>query len=324
MYTTEELILKIEIRLAAIPLNKEPDKLYDPISYTLSLGGKRMRPLLTLMACDMFGGNPEDAIEAAIGLELFHNFTLLHDDIMDNAPLRRGRPTVHIKWNPNNAILSGDTMFALAYRCIANTSSRHLKKTLDLFTKTAIEVCEGQQYDMDFELRQDVTIPEYIEMIRLKTAVLPAAALKIGAIVAGANPMDAENIYRFGENIGIAFQLKDDLLDAFGAEELFGKVTGGDIAANKKTFLYLKSIEKANESDRKKLLEYYKTGSDDKDAKVRKVIEIYKKLDIEIITEKEIEQYYQASLGFLNRIPEKTGDKSILYGFIESLMNRDY
>lgn len=324
MYRTEELLLKIENGLSAIQLKDEPAKLYEPIGYIISLGGKRMRPLLTLMACDMFGGDPDEALEPAIGLELFHNFTLLHDDIMDKAPLRRGNPTVHEKWDANVAILSGDTMFALAYQYIARVKQRCLREVLDIFTRTAIEVCEGQQYDMDFERRQDVTITEYLEMIRLKTAVLPAAALKIGAIIAGANPMDAENIYHFGENIGIAFQLKDDLLDAFGAEEIFGKVSGGDIAANKKTFLYLKSLELATASQKKKLTQYFNSHPKNTAEKVSKVLNIFTELNIKKITALEAEKYYARAREYLGRIPGEAGNSSLLRSFAEKLMVREY
>lgn len=234
MYPIEQLQGKIADSLSNLPIYREPAGLYEPISYTLQQGGKRIRPLLTLIATQMFGGDPDKALPAATAIEIFHNFTLLHDDIIDQAPLRRGRDTVYKKWNINTAILSGDTMFAVAYGQLAGSDPQQLPLLMQVFTKTAIEVCEGQQYDIDFENADDVTIDAYLNMIRLKTAVLLAASLKIGALIGGAGHQDAEAIYRFGENMGIAFQLQDDLLDAYGDEAVFGKKTGGDIIANKK------------------------------------------------------------------------------------------
>ena len=223
-----------------------PKGLYDPIRYMLSLGGKRMRPVLTLMACDAFNGDVERAISPALGLEVFHNFTLLHDDIMDNAPLRRSKPTVHEKWNSNIAILAGDAMFVQSCQLVMDTPSSVVKEVMEVFTKTALEVCEGQQYDMDFESMNEVSIEEYIDMIRLKTAVLLGASLKIGALIGNADSEAASHLYDFGVNLGIAFQLQDDILDVYGDASFFGKQVGGDILANKKTYLLITALNKAN------------------------------------------------------------------------------
>ena len=245
MTPIQDLQLLLDEAFSRIQLPARPADLYDPINYTLGLGGKRLRPLLVLASCQMFGGEIDEAINPAIGIELFHNFTLLHDDIMDQAPLRRGKETVYKKWNPNVAILAGDTMFALANKYMLRTRQQAISQVMELFNQTAIEVCEGQQYDMDYEHQANVSIADYIEMIRLKTAVLLAASLKTGAIIAGAEAADCNYIYQFGINIGLAFQLKDDLLDVYGVQEKFGKVSGGDIIAGKKTYLYLKALETA-------------------------------------------------------------------------------
>lgn len=256
MHSLKALRERINREFAAIGLPAQPANLYDPVTYTLAQGGKRLRPLLALAACELFSGDIEDAIHPAIGIEIFHNFTLLHDDIMDQAPLRRGKETVYKKWNTNIAILSGDTMFALANREIIRTRPDAIAPLAGLFNTTAIEVCEGQQYDMDFESRNDITIPEYLEMIRLKTAVLLACSLKTGAIIAGASADDQNLVYDAGISLGMAFQLRDDYLDTFGDEKVFGKMAGGDILAGKKTWLFLRLLEKTGD-DRQKLSELY-------------------------------------------------------------------
>ena len=235
MQTIDKYIEIINNAIASIDYPQSPFGLYAPVKYQLDMGGKRVRPLLTVMACDMFGGDIEEAISPALGLEIFHNFTLLHDDVMDKADIRRGRPTVHKAWNENTAILSGDAMQIIATQKVCEAPLRVLKEVLDLYNKTALEICEGQQFDMEFETREDVTREEYIEMIRLKTAVLIGCALKMGAIIAGATPSQADAMYKFGENIGLAFQLQDDYLDVYGDAETFGKKIGGDILNNKKT-----------------------------------------------------------------------------------------
>ena len=281
MHTLPNLQKKIEEGISGITLDKQPTELYKPIDYILGLGGKRLRPALCLLACDMFGGDINEALYPAIGLEIFHNFTLLHDDIMDQAPIRRGKPTVHEKWNPNVAILSGDTMMAISYDFIMKAPDNIRTQVFSIFNQTAIEVCEGQQYDMNFESQKDVSIDDYINMIRLKTAVLLAGSLKIGALIANASQEDADNLYHFGENIGIAFQLKDDLLDVFSDTQKFGKQNGGDIITNKKTFLYLKAFELADGKNFETLYYFFNNDFDNESEKIKGVKEIYERLKIE-------------------------------------------
>ena len=320
MQTIEEIQQRITKALKEIDFRRKPGELYEPISYTLSLGGKRLRPALCLMACDMFGGDVENAINPAIGIEIFHNFTLLHDDIMDEAPIRRGEETVYKKWNTNVAILSGDTMMALAYDYIMKAPESVRSEVFSVFNKTAIEVCEGQQYDMNFETQNDISIKDYIEMIRLKTAVLLAGSLKIGAILAGADAEYGEALYRFGENLGIAFQLKDDLLDVFSDVEKFGKQTGGDIATNKKTFLYLKAFEKAEGETFTRLTHLFDNNSSDKIAEVKK---IYEELNIREDAENEMKKYFNRAIDFIEIIPVNENRKSELIKFAQRLNRRE-
>lgn len=324
MHTLEGLQYTIKEHIDKLNFNSQPSELYDPINYILELGGKRLRPALCLLACDMFGGDIQHALNPALGIEIFHNFTLLHDDIMDEAPIRRGKPTVHIKWNPNVAILSGDTMMALAYEYIMKAPKDSIQEVFSVFNKTAIEVCEGQQFDMNFEKQHDVSIPDYINMIRLKTAVLLAGSLKIGAIIAGANKKDAENLYLFGENLGIAFQLKDDLLDAFSDEEKFGKKTGGDIITNKKTFLYLKAFELAVGKTKETLQDYFDEELADPAQKITGVKKIYQELGIDKATNKEIDKYFNHALEYLNKVDLPQEKKSELLKFADQLKQRDY
>jgi geranylgeranyl diphosphate synthase type II len=268
-----------------------------------TLGGKRIRPVLVLMACEMFGRSFRAALPAALAIETFHNFTLVHDDIMDNAPIRRGKETVYKKWDSNIAILAGDTMLSMAYDMMIAVESKRLSDILRLFNKTSIEVCEGQQYDMNFENIPQVSIPQYLEMIRLKTAVLLGASLSIGAIIGGAEPQDEKLLYDIGINMGIAFQLKDDLLDVYGEVEKFGKQEGGDIATNKKTFLYLKALEKAPSQVKAELSQLYNTVLEDNEAKIKRVKEIFDVLGIAGETNIMIEGYYQTlmqNIGLLN------------------------
>jgi len=314
---------KINEFLSKESFKKYPANLYDPIDYTLKLGGKRLRPILALAACDLFGGNIDDAMKPAIGIEIFHNFTLLHDDIMDDAPQRRGKATVYKKWNSNIAILSGDTMFALAYKYVG-MADKNLSKILETFTQTAIEVCEGQQYDMDFESREDVSINEYLEMIRLKTAVLLGASLKIGALVADAPENQAKLIYDFGLNAGLAFQLKDDWLDAFGNEAKFGKSIGGDILANKKTYLYLKCLENASPSDRKKLTELFSTKPSNHQLKIEQVLKLYNKYKVNEASTLEMECFFNLALESIQNTTVSENKKSDLTGFAEWLYKRDH
>lgn len=297
--------------------------LYDPARYILSLGGKRLRPLLTLMGNDLFGGVPNKAVNAALAIEIFHNFSLLHDDLMDRADLRRGQPTVHIKWNSNNAILSGDAMVIESYRYIAKVSPTLLPVVLDLFTTTAMEICQGQQLDMDFEKRMDVSEAEYIEMIRLKTAVLIGCSLKTGALIAGANPLDANSLYEYGINIGLAFQLKDDLLDVYGDTKTFGKKIGGDILCNKKTYLLIKALKKSGEEQKKTLLQWLSAVDYDPEEKIKYVKNIYDELNLKVITGNLIEKYYLASLDCLTSIRVSEDRKKDLIEFSENLMYRE-
>ena len=322
MNQVQDLQNRIDEAFLGIELPAEPADLYNPITYTLGLGGKRLRPLLVLASCQMFGGEIAEAINPAIGIELFHNFTLLHDDIMDEAPLRRGKETVYKKWNSNVAILAGDTMFALANKYMLRTRQQAISQVIELFNQTAIEVCEGQQYDMDYEKRIDVTIPDYIEMIRLKTAVLLAASLKTGAIIAGAGAADCEYIYQFGINIGLAFQLKDDLLDVYGIQEKFGKVSGGDIIAGKKTYLYLKALESAG-SQTEYFRKLYSSHDIESTEKVAKVKEIFNQLAIEQHTRKLIDDYYQKALHDLARISLSIEATESLREYTDVLMERE-
>ncbi|MCD6660178.1 MAG: polyprenyl synthetase family protein [Lentimicrobium sp.] len=322
MLSTTQLQELIAQAIAALPVYGKPEGLYQPIAYTLEQGGKRLRPMLALMSAQTFGGDPDKALPAAIAIEIFHNFTLLHDDIIDEAPLRRGRETVYKKWNINTAILSGDTMFAIAYGQLCSSETAMLPALMKVFTKTAIEVCEGQQYDIDFETSGDVSIDAYLNMIRLKTAVLLAASLKIGAITANASEADADRIYSFGENLGIAFQLQDDLLDAFGNEEVFGKKTGGDILTNKKTYLYLKALECAAADDRKLLAELYSRRDMEDGEKIGKVLQIFRRADIEKQTEELIMDYFNRAILLLAEINLSEEAKKPLLSLAETMLKR--
>jgi geranylgeranyl diphosphate synthase type II len=314
----------IEERLTQLSLGNRPPELYDPIRYMLELGGKRMRPALLLMANELFGGNTETAIGPALGIEVFHNFTLLHDDIMDKAPLRRSQPTVHTRWNNDIAILSGDTMFVRACQLMMQTSSSVQAEVLDDFFKTAIEVCEGQQLDMNFETQSQVSIADYIEMIRLKTAVLLGCSLRIGARIAGASIEDANKLYDFGTDLGIAFQLHDDLLDAYGDPEKFGKQVGGDIMANKKTFLMLSAIAAANNATLDELNDWLQRKEFDPAEKVEAVKRIFEKLDIRGRTQQEIDRYFYRASAALQTIPVSDDAKAPLQKLSEQLMVREH
>lgn len=300
----------------------EPKNLYEPIDYILQLGGKRIRPVLTLMAADIFSNNVSKALPAALAVEVFHNFTLVHDDIMDDAPLRRGKATVHEKWNINTGILSGDAMLILAYQYFENYEPVVFQKLAKLFSKTALEVCDGQQLDVDFETRSDVTIPEYINMIRLKTSVLVAAALKMGAIVAETTEENASLIYDFGLNLGLAFQLQDDYLDTFGDPETFGKQVGGDIIENKKTYLYLKALEVANGDEKGKLQYFYKKKLNENSVKISEVRRIFELNDIPLLIKQEIANYTEKAFDTLAKMSIEDVDKQSLKDFGLWLMNR--
>lgn len=322
MYNPAQLQDLIENAIQNIQYPAHPEKLYLPISYIMSLGGKRIRPVLVLMAADLFEGDMEKALPAALAIETFHNFTLIHDDIMDNAPLRRGQQTVHEKWGVNNAILSGDVMMVESNKHLSMLDSKVLKDALNTFNTTAQGVCEGQQLDMEFEESEVVSIPEYINMIRLKTAVLLGGAMKLGAQVAGASPEEAEQLYQFGENIGIAFQLQDDILDVYGDPEKFGKQVGGDIIANKKTFLLLKLKELAAPSDLSEL--QLQSSNTDFTDKINKTRALYNTYQIRELADQEMRNYSDKAFHALYslNIPEER--KTQLIQLADQLMNREY
>ncbi len=301
---------------------KEPINLYEPISYILGLGGKRLRPILTLMTTEIFGKEYHSALDAALAVEIFHNFSLVHDDIMDAAPLRRGKATVHEKWDINTGILSGDAMLITAYQLFESYEGETFRKLARLFSKTAIKVCEGQQYDVDFEVRDDVTISEYLKMIEFKTAVLLAAALKMGAIIADAPENEQNTIYEFGKNLGIAFQLQDDYLDAFGDPATFGKQVGGDIVQNKKTFIYLKALEVANSVQRRDLIDLFSIKPIDSSAKISAIKELFQKTGAAGLTIQEIENYTLKAFDFLDRLDISDENKETLRKFGERLLKR--
>ncbi|WP_297902801.1 polyprenyl synthetase family protein [uncultured Parabacteroides sp.] len=322
MLTFENILKRIESEISQLQFANPPKSLYEPIEYILSLGGKRIRPALTLMACNIYNNSIENAIKPALGLEVFHNFTLLHDDLMDEADKRRNKPTVHKVWNANTAILSGDAMLIAAYQLIGSTAPGHLKQVLDLFTQTALEICGGQQFDMEFESRMDVSEEEYIEMIRLKTAVLLACALKIGAILGGASQEDADNLYAFGINIGLAFQLQDDLLDVYGDTATFGKNIGGDILCNKKTFLLINAIRLANKEQKETLRDWMDKKEFDPAQKIQAFTSIYNDLGLRQLTENKIQAYYDASVENLNALQIAPEKLTILKEVCDRLMYR--
>jgi len=302
---------------------KQPESLYRPITYILKLGGKRLRPVLTLMTAEIFGGDYKEALNAALAIEVFHNFSLVHDDIMDDAPLRRGEETVHEKWNLNTGILSGDAMLIQAYQLFESYENDTFRGLAQIFSKTALEVCEGQQYDVDFEVRNDVTEAEYLKMIEYKTAVLVGAAMKMGALVAGASEEDTLKIYDFGRLLGVAFQLQDDYLDAFGDPETFGKQVGGDIIENKKTFLYLKAIEKADREDKEKLVAMFANKNEiDNTTKITFAKAVFDRSGASDLTKKAIKNYTDQALQVLDSISVSDDKKQVLKDFGESLMYR--
>ncbi len=303
-------------------IDKEPKNLYEPVRYILGLGGKRMRPILTLMSAEVFNTYYQKALPAAMAVEVFHNFSLVHDDIMDDAPLRRGNITVHEKWNINTGILSGDAMLILAYQYFEQYEPIIFKDLAKLFSKTALEVCEGQQWDVDFETRTDVTIAEYLKMIEYKTAVLVAAAMKMGAIVAQTTEENADLIYEFGLNLGLAFQLQDDFLDAFGNPETFGKQVGGDIIENKKTYLYLKAMAFANTEDKAQLTHLFAQQLNDSTAKIEQVKAIFIRSGADKITQEAIEEHTLKAFETLNKMNIENDKKEILRSFGENLMKR--
>ncbi len=323
LYSIDQLHEIVNQEIPNSKLKKEPNELYAPIEYILSIGGKRIRPLLVLMGYNLFSENIEEALNAAIAIEIFHNFTLAHDDIMDNSSMRRNMPTIHKKWNNNVAILSGDAMLIKAYQYISKYKNNILSKILDVFNKTAIEVCEGQQFDMNFEQRIDVSENEYLNMIKLKTSVLIAASLKIGAIIANAKEDDTNSLYNFGLNLGLAFQLQDDMLDVYGKSEIFGKKIGGDIIANKKTYLLIKALEITKSDNKSKLIEILKQKEFDNNKKIKTVIEIYNSVGIKEQVENKISEYYSKAKDSLSDVNINESRKSELIALSNKLMKRN-
>ncbi len=323
MFTLTELQKTIEEKISSLNFDKEPQGLYAPIEYALASGGKRIRPVLVLAGCNIFSETVEQALPSAFAFEVFHNFTLLHDDIMDNSPMRRNKETVHKKWNANTAILSGDAMMIEAYKLLSDLPELSFKKVFSIFNKTALEVCEGQQYDMDFESREEVPEEEYLNMIKLKTSVLIAAALKAGAIIGGASEKDADLLYQFGINIGLAFQIQDDLLDSYGDTSVFGKKTGNDIITAKKTFLLIKAQQLADAQTKEKLNALIKDKSMDKETKIASVIEIYDRLDIKNKAMTAINAYYKQATEHLDKVSGDDAAKKELFNFASKIMKRN-
>jgi geranylgeranyl diphosphate synthase type II len=306
-----------------LPLQGAPEELYEPIRYIMRLGGKRLRPLLAILAYSLYRDNPESIVKQAVAVELFHNFTLMHDDIMDQAPLRRGKPTVHNKWNNNIAILSGDVMLVKVYELLLETPSELLKDIMGSFNKCASEVCEGQQFDMNFQDRKVVTEEEYLEMITLKTAVLLGYSLEMGAVLGGADRKSCQQLYNFGKNIGLAFQLKDDLLDVYADKAKFGKQVGGDIIANKKTFLLIMALEKASKEEKNDLEDWLSNADFDEQEKVHAVKNIYDNLNIREITERKIADYFNLGLENLSQVNIEAEKKNTLIAFVNYLNTRE-
>jgi geranylgeranyl diphosphate synthase, type II len=324
MFTADELLKKINEFLDHLPYEREPKSLYEPVRYALSMGGKRIRPTLMLMAYNLFKDDPERILMQAVGLETYHNYTLLHDDLMDNADLRRGHETVHKHWNANTAILSGDSMLVLSYQRMAAGLTDKLKPVLDTFTETALEIGEGQQYDMEFETRDDVAEDEYIEMIRLKTSVLLACALKIGALMADAPKADADSLYKFGEQIGLAFQLQDDYLDVYGDSKVFGKEIGGDITSNKKTFMLINAFNHADTEQRKELQRWVAATTFDRKEKVAAVTRLYNKIGVDQMARDRIAYYFEQSRKYLDATQVAPERKEQLRLYAQKMMKRQY
>ncbi len=324
MLTANEILEKINTYIANLPYTRSPRSLYEPVRYVLSMGGKRIRPSLMLMAYNMYKDDVDNILPLACAIETYHNYTLLHDDLMDNAEVRRGKPTVHVKWDANTAILSGDSMLVLAYSCFLKCHEGKLKPVLSLFTETALEIGEGQQYDMDFETRTDVTEDEYIEMIRLKTSVLLACALKIGAILADAPESDADALYKFGEQMGLAFQLQDDYLDVYGDPAVFGKAIGGDILCNKKTYMLINAFNRADAAQRRELMKWVTAERFDPEEKIAAVTSLYDKLGIGRLAEEKIEYYFAQSRKYLAEVSLPEDRKSVLEAYADKMMKRKH
>lgn len=323
MFTASELLDIVKGHIAGLQFTRTPKGLYDPVSYVLSLGGKRIRPVLMLMAYNLYREDVKSILQPATGIEVYHNYTLLHDDLMDRADMRRGKATVHKVWNDNVAILSGDAMLVLAYQFMAQCASEKLKDVMDLFSLTALEICEGQQLDMEFEQRKDVKEDEYIEMIRLKTSVLLAASLKIGAVLGGASKEDADALYDFGVNLGLAFQLKDDLLDVYGDPLRFGKNIGGDILCNKKTYLVIKAFEHANTDQEALLNDWFTRETFDPQEKIAAVTRLYNEIGVKTLCENRIVEYSKRASESLNRVNVPAENKQELETMMNELMHRE-
>ena len=324
MLNSNELLELINDDLAKVARDRQPVGLYEPIRYVLSLGGKRIRPTLMLLAYNLYKDDPESIISSACALETYHNYTLLHDDLMDNATLRRGHLTVHKRWDANTAILSGDSMLVLAYQRMAQCRADKLGEVLSLFSRTALEIGEGQQYDMDFENRNDVSEEEYIEMIRLKTSVLLACAMQIGAILADAPDADAENLYKFGEQIGLAFQLQDDYLDVYGDTKVFGKAIGGDIISNKKTYMLINALALADERQRETMMYWLNLPDPDPEEKVAAITELYNEIGINCLAKEKIKYYFHESRKYLDAVQVSDDRKRELVAFTNDMMKREY
>ena len=323
MLTFNQYLERVNAAIENLPYPAQPAHLYEPISYTMALGGKRIRPVLVLMACEAVGGDIEKAIMPAVGLEMYHNFTLLHDDVMDKADIRRGKPTVHVKWDDNTAILSGDAMLTMATQLIARADAAGMPQVMELFNRTAMEIYEGQQYDMDFESRGDVTVEEYIAMIRLKTSVLLGCACKMGALIGGADEATAQRFYEIGENLGLAFQLQDDMLDVWGDEATFGKAIGGDIMNNKKTFLLINACQRATDDNRIELALWLNTENASRAVKVPAVTAIYERLGLKELSEAEIAKYNDKAMAAVFETSVDEPAKKAFIDLISRLVKRD-
>jgi geranylgeranyl diphosphate synthase type II len=323
MKTANDILQQVNDFLAAQTYDRKPFSLYEPVQYVLSLGGKRIRPVLMLLGYNLWREHPEDILMPAIGLETYHNYTLLHDDLMDNADMRRGHATVHRRWDANKAILSGDSMLVLAYQRVAQVPAGKLREVLDLFTVTALEIGEGQEYDMTFENRNDVTEDEYIEMIRLKTSVLLACALKMGAILADAPQEDVERLYKVGEQLGLAFQLQDDLLDVYGDPKVFGKTIGGDITSNKKTYMLINAVQRANARQRAELERWITAVDFDRQEKVKAVTQLYDEIGIRQLCEQKINYYFDQARQTLDEVAVPDSSKQALRDYMDDMLHRN-
>jgi len=323
MKTANDILQQVNDFLAAQTYDRKPFSLYEPVQYVLSLGGKRIRPVLMLLGYNLWREHPEDILMPAIGLETYHNYTLLHDDLMDNADMRRGHATVHRRWDANKAILSGDSMLVLAYQRVAQVPAEKLREVLDLFTVTALEIGEGQEYDMTFENRNDVTEDEYIEMIRLKTSVLLACALKMGAILADAPQEDVERLYKVGEQLGLAFQLQDDLLDVYGDPKVFGKTIGGDITSNKKTYMLINAVQRANARQRAELERWITAVDFDRQEKVKAVTQLYDEIGIRQLCEQKINYYFDQARQTLDEVAVPGSSKQALRDYMDDMLHRN-